>query len=196
MTNLFYLLTTIMLTFHVSVAPAFNDRIVPKKNLLHFAIEDAEYIPWLHQRKLTWEDFQCEPVRNTEAVALTSTALGLSYRVSNGQFIYEISCGFAKTRSWGLLKTSYILAHEQAHFDITELFARKLHQELEQYQFNRKSFKKDVNTLYQKVVKEKEMFQELYDKQTDHSRNHTQQQQWLTRIDQLLEETDAFANYP
>jgi hypothetical protein len=56
-------------------------------------------------------------------VALTSTALGIAYKVSHGELTYEITCSFSKDKSWGLLKTPYILAHEQGHFDITEIYA-------------------------------------------------------------------------
>jgi predicted secreted Zn-dependent protease len=99
-------------------------------------------------------------------------------------------------KSWGLLKTSYILAHEQGHFDITEIFARKLHRELLKYKFSRRTFRQDVNLIYDRVVKEKEAFQEAYDGQTDHSRNKKLQQEWLERIDRILEDTAPYANYP
>ena len=145
---------------------------------------------------LTWDDFLCEPKRNTDAVALTSTALGISYNVSNNQLNYEITCSFSKVKSWGILKTAYILAHEQGHFDITEIYARKLHKELLDYKFNRKTFRQDVNLIYDRVVKEKENLQFAYDGLTDHSRNKTVQQEWLDKIEQLLIETEPYADYP
>lgn len=158
--------------------------------------EDENFIPWITERRLTWEDFLCEPQRNTDAVASTSTALGIAYQVRNNELSYQITCNFSKTRSWGLLKTPYILAHEQGHFDITELFARKLHQQLTEYKLNKKTFKQDINEIYQGVVKAKESFQYLYDGQTDHSRNKAKQQMWLERIAELLEESEPYADYP
>src|SRR5215203_4402399 len=91
---------------------------------------DDEYIPWIMNYRLTWEDFLCEPKRNTDAVASTSTALGIAYQIKGGKLTYQITCKFSKNKSWGLVKTPYILAHEQGHFDITEIFARKLYQSL------------------------------------------------------------------
>ncbi len=158
--------------------------------------ENPEYIPWLGDRLLIWEDFQSTPKRNTDAVASTSTSLGLAYQLNNGDLTYQVTCNFSKTKSWGLVKTAYILAHEQGHFDITEIYARRLHQALLEYKFDRKNYQKDINRIYQKIVREKEALQNLYDKQSDHSRNKHTQAAWLEIIDALLTETDPYANYP
>jgi hypothetical protein len=193
MNHLIHLLTVTLLFLQTAVAPAALSRTeiatVP-------ATEDETMVSWMAGRRLTWDDFRSVPVRNTEAVALTSTSLGISYRVKNNQFLYDISCAFSKQHSWGLLKTPYILAHEQAHFDITEIYARKLHHELQLYRFDAKTFKKDINDIYHRVVKEKEAFQELYDGETDHSRKKARQEEWLVRIEALLDDTAPYMDYP
>ena len=158
--------------------------------------ETEDAIPWTVERLLTWDDFKSPPKTGTDAVASTSTTLGLNYILKDGKLEYEITCNFSKKRSWGLVKTDYILAHEQAHFDITELYARKLHQQLMAYTPNRKTFQKDINTIYENVVKGKEAFQKLYDAETDHSRRRVRQEEWLVRIDDMLFETEALASYP
>jgi hypothetical protein len=194
MNHLFHLLTAALLFVQFNIAPAAYS--ANEKNAALPATEDEEVVPWSGSRRLTWQDFKCEPVRNTEAVALTSTSLGISYKVKNNQFIYDISCGFSKRHSWGLLRTSYILAHEQGHFDITEIYARKLHHELQHYRFNPASFKEDINTIYQNIVKGKEDLQNLYDSETDHSRKKVRQEEWLVRIEALLADTAPYQKYP
>jgi hypothetical protein len=158
--------------------------------------ENDEFIPWLIQRKLSWEDFSGEPRKNSEAVASTSTSLGIAYQVEKGNLSYRITCNFSRHKSWGLLKTEYILAHEQGHFDITEIAARKLHQALYEYEFNRKSYRDDINTIYQRIVKEKEDMQALYDRESDHSRNRKVQYTWNEKISLMLSETAPWAEYP
>lgn len=155
-----------------------------------------EYIPWVPDYRLNWDDFLCEPKRNTDAVASTSTALGIAYLIKDGKLTYQVTCKFSKVKSWGLVRTPYILAHEQGHFDITEIFARKLHQSLQSYAVNRKTFQKDINAIYDAVVQAKEAFQMAYDGETDHSRNRNKQEEWLERIETLLQDTQPFANYP
>jgi hypothetical protein len=158
--------------------------------------EDNTHIPWSYTRKLSWNDFQCEPQRHTDAVALTSTSLGLAYQINNSVLTYEINCTFAKDKSWGLLKTDYILAHEQGHFDITEIYARKLNKAMQQYQFNASTYKQDINDIYENIVHEKETSQQAYDGQTDHSRNRKVQMEWLKKIESQLAETAPYAVYP
>jgi len=157
---------------------------------------EDEMIPWRNQRKLSWDDFLSSPQKQGDAVASTSTSLGISYQVKNGELSYTITCNFSRRKSWGLLKTEYILAHEQAHFDITELHARKLYEALYHYEFNPDTFKKDIAAIYERIVKEKEGMQEAYDSETDHSRKKRLQYDWLEKIDSLLAETEPFAAYP
>lgn len=155
-----------------------------------------DMLPWQRERKLVWDDFQQEPVRGTDAVASTSTALGLSYQLKGGALTWHITCNFQKRKSWGLVKTPYILEHEQRHFDITELYARKLHKALLEYHFRRNSYKADINKIYADVVTAKEAFQAAYDRQTDHSRKKGLQRQWNEQIDLLLDDTEDLADYP
>lgn len=164
----------------------------PKTNFT----SEEETIPWQPERKLCWEDFLCSPQKQGDAVASTSTSLGVSYQVKNGELTYSISCHFSKKKSWGLLRTEYILAHEQAHFDITELHARKLYRALYNYQFNPETFKKDIAAIYEQIVREKEEMQEAYDSETDHSRRRRIQYDWLEKIDNMMAETEMFSAYP
>ncbi len=158
--------------------------------------DEAEVIPWAPAARLNWDDFQCEPKRGTDAVASTSTSLGIAYQMVNGKLTYHISCNFSKAKSWGLMKTEYILAHEQGHFDITEIFARKLNEALQNYEFNHRTFRKDISDIYQSIVAQKEEYQQRYDGETDHSRNRAVQAEWLDRINTLLNDTEAYEMYP
>ena len=154
MMSLFHLFSFAVLFFNTYTAPDIKPTNIDSADKAVHSLKEADdYLPWANVRPLTWEDFLCEPKRNTDAVALTSTALGISYNVSNHQLNYEITCSFSKVKSWGILKTPYILAHEQGHFDITEIFARKLHKELLDYKFSRRTFRQYVNDIYYRIVK-------------------------------------------
>src|SRR5438128_5839250 len=72
--------------------------------------ENAEIISWNVERKLSWDDFLCAPQKQGDAVASTSTSLGISYQVKNSRLAYSITCEFSKKKSWGSLKTDYILS--------------------------------------------------------------------------------------
>ena len=197
--NLIHLFTisVLVLSFSGKPAPAIKKNILPVKEVVFVKDEETEeFIPWDNEQRLDWEDFKCEPKKGTDAVASTSTTLGIAYQLVDGVLTYDITCNFSKVKSWGLMKTDYILAHEQGHFDITEIYARKLNEALKNYVFNKKTFKKDINQIYQLIVREKENFQKSYDEETDHSRNRRLQFDWLDKIQKLLEESDVYASYP
>jgi hypothetical protein len=157
--------------------------------------ESEETIAWQPARRLSWADFKANPDPTSDAAASTTTLVGIEYNISNNNLGYTINCRFSKDRSWGLHKTPYILAHEQGHFDIAEIFARKLNKAMSEYEFNKKSFQKDLKKIYEDIMKEKEEWQEKYDKETRHSINKQRQAEWLEKIAKTLDEYAAFASY-
>ena len=100
-----------------------------------------------------------------------------------------------KNKSWGLVKNEWILKHEQGHFDIAEIFARQLNKLVNEYQFNKSSFQKDLDAIYKSVVAEKEKFQQQYDDETDYSRIKTKQEEWLKKIEAELNQNRSWAGY-
>ena len=154
-----------------------------------------ELISWSANKRLTWADYKAKPDPNSDAAATTTTVLAVQYNFTNNQFGYEIQSLFSRTRSWGLHKTDYILSHEQGHFDIAEVFARKLHKKLSEYKFNKKTYEKDLRKIYEEVTGEKEEMQNKYDRETRHSINKERQAEWLDKIAEMLDEYAAWANY-
>ena len=157
--------------------------------------QNEQFIEWSPAKRLTWDDYQAPPSSTSDAAAITSTALGIEYHLKNNSLAYIITCRFSKTNSWGRHKTDYILLHEQGHFDITELFARKLAKELKEYRFNSRNYQEDVGKIYKRVMEEKEEYQNKYDKETDFSRNKGQQAEWLQKIKDELDDLEEYANY-
>jgi hypothetical protein len=156
---------------------------------------NEELLNWSSSRKLTWADFKAGPNPNSDAAASTTTYLGIDYNIGNTSFTYKIESRFSKTRSWGLHKTEYILSHEQGHFDIAEIYARKLHKKMSEYKFNIKTYSKDLRKIYDEVTKEKEKTQNEYDSETRHSINREKQAEWLKKIKEMLAELEDYADY-
>jgi predicted secreted Zn-dependent protease len=72
------------------------------------------------------------------------------------------------------------------HFDIAELFARKLRRQLKEYKFNKKTVAEDVNNIYMNIMEEHQNMQRLYDEETDHSRLEVKQKEWEKRVETFL----------
>jgi hypothetical protein len=156
---------------------------------------DEELLAWRADRKLNWDDYKAAPKTDSDAAASTTTYLTISYNISSNNFSFKIESKFSKTRSWGLHKTQYILSHEQGHFDIAEIFARKLYQKMREYSFDRDSYQKDLKKIYQDILDEKREMQEDYDRETNHSINREKQAEWLKKIEKKLEEFRNYAGY-
>jgi hypothetical protein len=136
-----------------------------------------------------------EPDMESDAVASTATLLSISYHIKQTGFTYHIISGFDPYKSWAFRRTSYILSHEQGHFDIAEIFARKLHKRMKEYKFDRKNYQRDLKKIYQEVVEEKEKMQNDYDEETRHSILRGKQAEWLKKIAAMLKEYEDYADY-
>ena len=157
--------------------------------------KNEELIGWNAGQKLTWADYKGKPKENSDAAASTATYLGFEFNVGRDGFNYKITCTFSKTKSWGLHKTDYILTHEQGHFDIAEIFARKLNKIMSGYKFDKNSFKEDLKTIYESIALEKDALQNQYDVETNHSIKREKQEEWLRKISDQLQELAPFSGY-
>lgn len=158
-------------------------------------IGQANLIDWSPARKLNWDDFKASPDAASSNAALTSSSINVEFGYDDEELQYTINCRFDKTRSWVKIRTAAILSHEQGHFDIAELHARKLNQALKAYRFNPKTVSNDVNRIYDSVMVLHHTSQNEYDKETDFSRNKNKQVIWQKKIADDLQDLNAFAGY-
>ena len=157
--------------------------------------DNEELIRWDDAKRLNWSDYKGKPDPSSDAAASTSTYLVIDYNISQNKMTYKIQSMFSRTRSWGLHKTDYILSHEQGHFDIAEVFARKLHKKMSEFKFDKRTYQKNLAKIYDEVVEEKTEMQNDYDRETRHSINKEKQAQWIKKIEKLLEEYEDYSNY-
>lgn len=88
----------------------------------------------------------------------------------------------------------YILKHEQTHFDITELYTRKLRQLISQKDFTKvKNVVSEIDRMYKRIANEWQKEENKYDSETQHGINGARQNIWNENIAAQLKELDAFA---
>ena len=89
----------------------------------------SEVIYYDPANKLVWENFRGKPVEGGRTAAITMSGFGYnaSMRASGqkGQLDVQVYCFFNKNRSWVKpgRNSSYILNHEQHHFDVSYIAA-------------------------------------------------------------------------
>ena len=89
-----------------------------------------------------------------------------------------------------------LLIHEQHHLDINELFADKFRKTPVPIGYGPdenaavSDLKEKMENNLHKILKEAQAMQDLYDKETNHSRNDTKQKIWNKKIEKLLRDSN------
>jgi hypothetical protein len=84
---------------------------------------------WEQHPKLSWSDFKAKPQRGLEhPEAVTDTGFRTQLMCRGGTLEIDILAEFYPNSSWVKpnRKLTSLLKHEQGHFDITELYVRKM----------------------------------------------------------------------
>ena len=160
-------------------------------SLLCSAQGEEQKILWKADEKLTWADFQGAPDPRIPYHANTSSGLSFSWSLKtsedSAEFVYEVHSYFHPMESWvkGEQPSASLLAHEQLHFDISELYVRKLRQQLAGYQLGAE-VKEDLNRIYQENEKGRQLMQDRYDRESDHGLEKEAQAKWKVFVDTEL----------
>ena len=150
-------------------------------------------IYWQPSYKLKWEDFQGIPDSSSKDGAISRPVIKYHLSANEDSFNVKVICFFIKSKSWSKFKKNdTLLLHEQGHFDIAELFARKLRKAFAEYKFNAQTVGKDIDNLFIFNRQERTEMDMLYDKETNHSQNTQQQILWNKKIKAKL---DSFQKY-
>ena len=161
------------------------------------SVLEDEKIIWSEDYRLTWSDFKAPHREGVPYVASTSSGVSFSYSISdnNGEIDLKVTIhsNFYPESSWvnPVDATAYILAHEQAHFDISEIHARILRKEISETTFS-KNLKKEITTLYNSVEKKRVSMQQLFDKESDHSKIKAKELEWEAFIIKQLQRYDRW----
>lgn len=156
-----------------------------------FNVQGQEVVSWEPDFRFTWNDFKGEAPITSRAAA--TTACGITYRFSTFyennelQVDCKVFAYFYPTKSWYKpeLCNEVTLLHEQLHFDITELYARKLRKKLAETKFT-KNVKEEIRKIYKATIRQLNDFQNKYDTETNYSRNLPVQKRWAKEIEEAL----------
>lgn len=143
---------------------------------------------WDEGKPLTWKDFKGNVPRNTNSVAITY--ISFHYEILSKESILAINC-MIKDKSWVRKEKQLprILVHEQYHFHISEIFARKMRREMAKI---KEPSTKNVQDVFDEWVKKHHVEQALYDKETSHSKIDSEQIRWQEKIDKELKDLEAY----
>lgn len=162
--------------------------------LILCSFQGDDKIPFKDGILLTWEDFKGKPDPNSPYKALTESQVMIDIKTKGDEAFLTIRNFFDKRLSWTKDRNNmHLLGHEQTHFNIAELWARKFRQRLKGKSFSIKTFQKELNTLHSEIHKETKAMQTEYDMETEHSVNEANQAKWNKKITSELQKLSTFA---
>jgi hypothetical protein len=89
------------------------------------------------------------------------------------------------------LADEYILAHEQLHFDITELHVRKFRRQISDVKVSQ-SLGSVLDKLHLNINKELAAMQNQYDSESNNSINKEAQAKWIVYVVKELKKYEAY----
>jgi hypothetical protein len=165
-------------------------------------VAPAQTIPggslhWSASRPLVLADFKGRPKPGEAHAALTSATIVAQVACRSNQFSGHVQAAFDPTLSWvrdPATITPKLLRHEQLHFDITEVYARRLRQKLAGVSIPCADLGPTFQRLSKGVYADWAKAEDQYDRDTNHGLKPEQQAQWEAQVQQQLLELAAFAD--
>jgi hypothetical protein len=157
--------------------------------------EANQVIVWSEYRPLTWEDFQGK--RSDDAAGDAGTVVQIKakpYMVKD-EVKYDVSAVFVVNKSWADAQTNELLAHEQLHFDIAELYARKIRKVIAALSEVGEDDVKVYNRAIQKLLRESNEVDIQYDLETLHGAMLKRQAEWNKEIKGELKALEKFKKH-
>jgi hypothetical protein len=147
---------------------------------------------WSSNDKLTWNDFKGKVDTNSRFAAICPSNIKVyPILVNDSAYQYRVKVIFFRYKAWHRTTTTDALAHEQLHFDITELYARKLRKMIKD------SFAGEYNDEFgnsvKKMIAESLKQEGIYDERTMHGADKESQAEWSKKIHVELESLKEYA---
>jgi hypothetical protein len=151
-------------------------------------------IPWSNNYRLKWSDFAGRVDSSSNWMAGCAASIYIKGFWDNGLPNFSVSNFFIKGDAWTKDTTSAImLQHEQLHFDIAEIHARKIRRAVD---LLRRKKVKDIgaySTEIRKLLQMRNETDSLYDEQTSHGTYGNQQIEWKQKILKELHSLNDYA---
>jgi hypothetical protein len=160
-----------------------------------------ELLPW-SQDKLTWDLFRSKKAPNGfhsyHAVTVT-VQKNENYYFDNDSISFDVTSYLDMSKSWKseiIISNIDLLNHEQRHFDLNEIYARKLRKALSGQKFPEKpiEFKWKIDKLSFKYDYDFLEMSKSYDEETRHGTIKHIQDKWDRMIDSLLLDLNDYSN--
>ena len=157
-------------------------------------------LAWDSRRPLRWTDFRAAPPdTDQKEAAQTSSGFVYGLQCDDTYLEYGVLAVFQPDSSWVRPSVrsdslqSFVLPHEQGHFDIAEIAARLFRRELRELRVPCSSVRSTVSRMVQAADLRERALQQRYDNETVHGTRAKEQAQWLEHISRTLDSLSAMS---
>lgn len=152
----------------------------------------ADAFEWSSERRLTWADFQGKPDITSGAAALSAYVTSYDTECAGGMFVPRVVSRFLPKMSW--VKSVHltnrgsdaILKHEQIHFDLSEVQARRARQHLRALPSPCSLSEQEFDRIFKEFGQRDGDIQQQYDRETVHGTDARRQNEWQSRVEEWL----------
>lgn len=151
----------------------------------YLEVDTASYIEWSEDLYLNWQDYVFMKFgrEDLSGMALTSVKHSVRGGIVGGEPKFEVKVLFVKNDSWTTDSTSItLLAHEKLHFDIAELYGRKIRKQIDELFKRGERDLKIYNKYVRQLLADFKRFSHNYDKKTRHGRDFDEQKVWFDNV--------------
>jgi hypothetical protein len=158
--------------------------------------QPIDKIYWATNNPLTWDHFKGSPDTTREYAAATDCHIDMNYNSRKDTLYVRVETYSTTFDSWikPKYKTIELLKHEQLHFDVAELFARKLRKTILELRIQKKDAQNALQAIEAANTNAYRKYQDLYDSETDHNLIKKKQEEWEKKITSELKAYEAYSN--
>jgi hypothetical protein len=153
----------------------------------------VDSICWCRDYKLKWSDFNGVTPDGSEWKAMSAISIATDGYRKGGLPTYDVISFFVKEKSWVKDTSENLLEHEKLHFDIGEVYARKMRQAVESLrkkgEVNMRAYRSAIDSLYDRWEK----WGDAYDQETDNGLRASKQSEWTKKIRNELNALERYA---
>ena len=153
---------------------------------------DRSLISWNPFYKLAWYDFQGTPPAESGSDAGASVQIKATPFMIKNRIHYDVAAIFNRKKSWARDRSPSLLAHEQLHFDIAEVYARKIRKSIADLSDDGVNDLKIYNAAIRELLEESDRADQQYDIETLHGALSRQQEHWSEKVTAQLEQLGAY----
>lgn len=159
-----------------------------------FSQDENDTLYWRKDYQLQLTDFhgRVEPASMYTAVSVCPIICDYYTDSLTDTLCFRVYCFFDRKESWAKAEEAdeALLAHEQVHFNIVEIYARIIKRKLEAYKKQGNITENGILKIINSLLAEKDRMQILYDKETNLSRNIPVQKKWSDKVHQLIDKKE------